>query len=152
MPPRSRPVTFRFHDPADHPVGHVELLGEPQDWLHPIPMRRSADPPSDWVAQLDLPEGVYSFKFRADGDWQLAGDATRTRSRWGHRNQIVSVGSTLEPLLFAPAAPWLFVDLDGALVVTAALRKGASTRLMVLWGERGDLDHAQEASAVFEED
>ncbi len=152
MPPRSRPVTFRFHDPADHPVGHVELLGEPQDWLHPIPMRRSADPPSDWVAQLDLPEGVYSFKFRADGDWQLAGDATRTRSRWGHRNQIVSVGGTPEPLLFAPAAPWLFVDLDGALVVTAALRKGASTRLMVLWGERGDLDHAQEASAVFEED
>lgn len=152
MPPRRALTTIRFREPGGPPRARVELFGETSDWLNPIAMARVPDDPGTWLASLDLLAGVYAIKFRADGEWMVDAGATRTRSTGGHRNQIVCVGGTPEPVLFAPAPPWVFVDQDGALVVTAALRKGAGSGMRLRWGERDELDHTSSMRPVYEED
>lgn len=152
VPSRRALTTIHFREPCGPSRSRVQLLGETSDWLNPVPMTRVQGDPGAWQSVLELPAGVYAIKFRADGEWMLDADAPRTRSTWGRRNQIISVGGTPEPVLFAPASPWVFVDSDGALVVTAALRKGAGSILRLLWGERSELDHSTSMRRLYEED
>jgi glycosidase/MoaA/NifB/PqqE/SkfB family radical SAM enzyme len=128
----------------------VELFGEPRDWLTPSPLHQLDD---RWSIALELPCGVYAYKFRVDGNWLIDPDNARTRSRGGNQNSVLCLGGSPEPLLFAPAAPWTFEDVDGATVITAALRRGAGDRLRVLWSEcDSHLDHSTEMLCVLEED
>ena len=57
------------------------------------------------------------------------------------RNNVLAVGHVAdEPLLFAPAAPFLFQDDGGALVVTCGVRREhARGALDVLWSETSHL-------------
>jgi glycosidase/MoaA/NifB/PqqE/SkfB family radical SAM enzyme len=118
----------------------LELLGEPADWLHGLPLSpiESTTPGKRWGAiDLRLPAGVHAYKLRCGHQWLLDQANPRTRSIDGRRNNVLSVGGAPEPLLFAPAPPFVHEAEDGALVVVAALRHGHGESLSILWQEPG---------------
>ena len=106
----------------------VQLLGELGDWSNAQPVH------GDEV-RLEVPVGVYAYKFRVGGEWAMDPANPRTRSAGGLRNNVVSVGGAQEPILFAPAAPFVVEHDRGGLVVTAALRRGFGASLTLLWEE-----------------
>src|SRR5205823_4954752 len=55
----------------------------------------------------------------------------------GHRNSVVCVSGTPEPILFAPAAPFVVEEDRGGLVVIAALRRGHGASLVLCADEDG---------------
>ena len=58
-------VEFCFYRPQ---AGFVEIVGEFNGWRHgDLPMHRGTD--GHWHAKIDLPAGVYRFRYRADGEW-----------------------------------------------------------------------------------
>jgi 1,4-alpha-glucan branching enzyme len=58
-------VRFRFYRPE---AKDVCLVGDFNGWrLGELPMERSAG--GYWTAVLDLPVGVYRFRYFADGEW-----------------------------------------------------------------------------------
>ena len=58
-------VEFRFHRPS---AERVSLVGDFNDWNKvAAPMCRQ--PNGDWCYRLRLPEGVYQFRYYADGEW-----------------------------------------------------------------------------------
>lgn len=104
--------------------GTLLLAGELPCWEQPIEMTRVG---GAHQAQLRLGPGVYQIKLRAadgswfvDPAWRRAGD-----------NAALVVGGTAEPVLHAPAFPWLVVEADGRVTVRAALRRGAGERLAI---------------------
>jgi glycosidase/MoaA/NifB/PqqE/SkfB family radical SAM enzyme len=110
----------------DRPTAAVELCGELPCWQQPIAMQRAG---STWHAQLRLAAGVYEIKLRdGAGEWFVDPD-WRTVARDGERNGVLVVGGTEEPVLHAPATPWLRVLADGRVIVRAALRRGHRARL-----------------------
>ncbi len=126
------------------------LLGEVCDWQTGIPLS-SIDAPAPLPpgerrveTSLDLPVGVYSYKLRAGGQWSLDLDNPRTRSRDRIRNSVLSVGGAPEPLLFAPAPPFVLqAPENGRFVVTAGLRRGHGEVLRFAWESddaRGEVD------------
>ncbi|APR80497.1 Neopullulanase [Minicystis rosea] len=123
---------------------HVALYGEMGDWLSPIPFVSGE-------ARLSLPAGVYAYKLEIDGAWALDPASPRTRAAGEHRNNVLSVGGAAEPLLFAPAAPWLADDGRGGVTVVAALRRGAGDRLWVRWTEAGAAERRTAMEPVIEE-
>ncbi len=95
----------------------LELVGELPCWEQPIEMQRAG---AAWQAQLRAAPGVYQVKLRAlDGSY-LLDPSWRT---WGD-NGVLVVGGTAEPVLHAPASPWLVVHDDGRVTIRAALRGG----------------------------
>lgn len=83
-----------------------------------------------------LGTGTYQYKYLlADGNWELDPHNPRTRSWRGARNSVLSVGGCDEPVLHAPARPWLSLEDDGRLGVRAGLRRGAGDGLSVAWDE-----------------
>lgn len=125
-------------------AGNVELLGELGDWLNPIPLVNGE-------ARLSLPAGVYAYKLRVDGAWLLDPRAPRTRAVGEHRNSVLSLGGAPEPILFAPAPPWIADDGRGGVTVVAALRKGHGEALAVRWSEAGEAERRAPLSRVLEE-
>jgi len=115
-------ITVRARAPG--PATSVELCGELPHWSAAIAMARA--PGGDgFEARLRLDPGVYEVKARtADGawfvdpTWRTAGD-----------NAAIVVGGTDEPVLHAPAPPWLDRLADGRVLVRAALRHGAGAGL-----------------------
>ena len=58
-------IVFRFHRPG---ALSVFLAGDFNDWdKAAFPMRQ--EPDGDWCCELQLPEGVYQFRYYADGEW-----------------------------------------------------------------------------------
>ncbi len=103
-----------------------ELFGELTDWLHPRVL-------PEGLFEEALPTGLYAYKVRLDGAWLEP--SGRTRSVDGVRNNVLSVGGTPEPLLFAPAAPCVHEHADGTLHLFAALRRGHGAQLRVRYRE-----------------
>jgi 1,4-alpha-glucan branching enzyme len=61
---------FRFHKPGAH---QVFLVGDFHDWQEcRVPMDR--DDAGEWVCRLQLPQGVYRFRYLADGEWHIDRD------------------------------------------------------------------------------
>lgn len=152
LPPPSHPrgaddralLTLR----SPQPQTRVELFGEMGDWLGPHHVFDAGEP-----VQLRLPPGVYAYKLRLDGTWNLDPSNSRTRSLRGQRNNVLSVGGTPEPVLFAPGLPFVFVDDQGALTITAALRLGHGSSLRVRWAEAADaIEHRTDMHPVLHED
>src|SRR3954463_6751011 len=116
---------------------NVELLGELSDWWTPHPDGREALARAKESAET----GVYAYKLRIDGAWELDPENARTRAREGRRDSVWCVGGTPEPLLFAPVAPFVVEADRGGLWVTAALRRGAdhgvTPTLTLAWNEEG---------------
>lgn len=132
-----RLITFRLRT-LDQPT---ELRGDFWHFYHATaltPQRSGCQ-----EATLRLPPGVYSYKFRApDGAWHLDPENGRTRSVGGLRNSLLSVGGTEEPVMHAPARPFLYEGEDGRIWVRAGLRRGAvaGEALSVRLFEEGALD------------
>ncbi len=58
-------VHFEFFRPQAH---SVEIVGDFNDWRQgELAMQRDED--GHWRATLDLPAGVFRFRYRADGEW-----------------------------------------------------------------------------------
>ena len=114
-------------------AAQVDLFGEMGDWL--TPLRFESVGGGSFRCALALEAGVYQSPLKVDGAWALDASNERTRSVAGERNNVLSVGGAAEPLLFAPAAPFVYEDARGGLVIVAALRRGAGERLSVRWLE-----------------
>ncbi len=117
------------------PVAGLELSGELPHWSEAIALRPVAG--GRFEATLDLAPGVYAYKLRApDGGWMLDADNPRTIAggaggaggEGGDVDSVLVIGGTPEPVLHAPAAPWLWRRDDGRLVVRAAVRRDAAGR------------------------
>ena len=114
-------------------AGSLSLVGELPCWQQPIEMERVG---AAWQAQLRVAPGVYQMKLRApDGSWLLDPAWRRVGE-----NAALVVGGTDEPVLHAPAAPWLAMQPDGRVTVRAALRRGAGDKLAVRVDEGGGLE------------
>ena len=104
----------------------LSLVGELPCWQQPIEMERVGERTRQ--AQLRLGPGVYQMKLRdASGAWHID-PAWRTCGD----NAVLVVGGTAEPILHAPAAPWLVVHDDGRVTIRAALRRTAGESLTML--------------------
>lgn len=128
----SRPVLFRIR-PAQ-PVAFVDIVGEIVHWHR----RLSLDPVGGgWhEKELQLGPGAYAYKYRlANGTWTLDPANPRTRACDGLRNSVVVVGGTPDPVLHAPARPFVALLDDGRLLVRAGLRRSAGLRLVIRWDE-----------------
>lgn len=127
-----------------------ELRGEMLHWSAPGPMR---DAGGGWLeAEAELEVGAYEYKFRhGETDWRLDPRNPRTRTAGGKRNNVLVVGGTGEPVLHAPARPYVFVEDDGRLCVRAALRRGAGRTLALRWDE-GDGVRTEPMRQVGEEE
>jgi glycosidase/MoaA/NifB/PqqE/SkfB family radical SAM enzyme len=111
----------------------AEVRGEFSHFLAPLPLHRAADGQRE--ATVHVGPGAYAYKFRTDdGCWHLDTDNPRTRSWDGLRNSLLVVDGAVEPVLHAPAHPFLHLRRDGRLCVRAGLRKGATgAQLTVRW-------------------
>jgi len=118
-------VPFRFVPAGRARAEHVELLGEVSDWRNGLALARQPD--GSFARTLDVPAGVYQYKLLVDGDWVLDPSNTRTRSAGGGRNNLLVVGGAEEPLLFAPAPPWVEALDRGGVRVMAGVRKPSGT-------------------------
>ncbi|MDI1481963.1 alpha-amylase family glycosyl hydrolase [Polyangium sp. y55x31] len=157
LDPASRPDLRSVHlrargaFPGAKPGATVEMLGEVCDWQTGIPLDAApAKTPGERIAEatLDLPVGMYSYKLRAGDRWSLDLDNPRTRSRDHIRNSVLSVGGAPEPLLFAPAPPFVVRAPEADhFILSAGLRRGHGEHLRISW-EGGDI----EMTRVAEED
>jgi len=116
------------------PLVGLELCGELPCWQQPIAMTRAG---GVWQTRLRVAPGVYQIKLREpDGTWQL--DPTwRTVTRGAETNGVLVIGGTDEPVLHAPAAPWLAVHDDGRVTVRAGLRRGHGDKLRLRYDDGG---------------
>lgn len=110
----------------ERPLSSLELCGELPCWQQPIAMQRHG---TSWEARLRVAPGVYEVKLREPAGAWFVDPAWRTVTRGGEHNGALVVGGTEEPVLHAPAAPWVRVRDDGRIVVRAALRRGHRDRL-----------------------
>jgi len=117
-----------IHARPPHPVGALELCGELPCWQQPLAMQPAG---SGWQAQVRVGVGVYAVKLREPGGRWLLDPGWRTVTYDGELNGVLVVGGTDEPVLHAPASPWVTVQADGRIVLRAALRHGAGERLTV---------------------
>lgn len=152
LAPRGGPdeaaVVFR-HKPGS-PAHFVHLMGDVVHWYDPRLMAREAG--GAFAAAIRLGTGTYVYKYRVGGGtWELDAHNPRTRSVDGDRNNLLVVGGADEPILHAPAPPYLSWTADGRLLVRAGLRRGAGDTLSLWWDEgHGGRDAAM--AVVAEED
>lgn len=133
----AQPKSFAMPHPTRSPlVLHVpdiqpplELLGEIDDWLTPRPVAPGK------LLTIPLPPGVYAYKYRQGNHWLLDPHNPRTRTTHNTQNNIAVLGGTPEPILFAPAPPFLVAHQSGQLVVRAALRQGHGSSLVLRWND-----------------
>jgi cyclomaltodextrinase len=137
LAPRRQIVVDVSWDRADFGEDTPYLVGEWSDWEEPTPLCREEEGEAQrGKATLDLEEGVYAYKLRAGPAFALNGSESRTVTTDGVTNNVLSVGGAPEPVLHAPAAPFLHYPEDGGVVVRAGVRKGASRGLRLAWCER----------------
>jgi len=118
-------VTVRVRPPR--PTGALELCGELPAWSEPIAMR---DAGGGWFeARLRAAPGVYEAKLRAPGAGWMLDPQWRTIARGDEINGVVVIGGAADPVLHAPAPPWLERLDDGRVRVRAAVRGAAILRL-----------------------
>ena len=68
--------------------GAVFVTGSFNQWGERIPLRRSG---TDFVVCLNLPPGMYQYKFIVDNEWRYATDQQTVRDQMGNINNCVTV-------------------------------------------------------------
>lgn len=126
-------------------AARVVLVGETTDWRNGIALADAED--DRFVADVELPDGVYQYKLLVDDAWTLDAACARTRSG----NNVVAIHGAPEPLLFAAAPPWV-EELDrGGIRVLVGVRKPAPPPALRVDGRPVPLVHAfdEEEHAFF---
>lgn len=124
---RRAPARVTVRCRPDRPVSGLELRGELPHWAAAHPMTAAG---AGFAAELALGPGVYPIKARSPDDAWWLDPAWRLIDAGGDdRNGALVIDGTVEPVLHAPAPPWLDRRGDGAIVVRAALRHGAGRGL-----------------------
>lgn len=104
------------------------------DFGRPITLEAAA--PGLWRGSCRLEPGTYAYKLCLPcNEWVLDPGNPRTRGSSAGPNSLLVVDGADEPLLHAPAPPWVGLEDDGRLVVRAGLRRGAGEGLSLLWDE-----------------
>lgn len=148
---------MRHHEPLHEPASvtlrvkrpdaeRVAIVGEMFDWLTPRALAKVEG--GDFERRLALPAGVYAYKLKIDGQWSLHPENPRTWTRGGDENSVLTLGGTNEPVLFAPAPPFVHEEERGGVVVVAGLRRGAGDALALRWREGGDGEARAHRSAM----
>jgi cyclomaltodextrinase len=142
-----RLVRFRFRSDRGPTV---EVRGEMQHWLYPAQL----DPVGDGWSEhtYRLAPGAYQYKFRVGHDWLIDPENPRTRSRDGARNSLLVVGGADEPVLHAPARPFVFEEDDGRLCIRAGVRRGHGDRLELRWDEGAGMRRLAMAQVAHEDE
>src|SRR5690349_13310598 len=130
-------VTVRVRPQA--PTAALELRGELPCWSVGHPMTPAGD---GFELTLPLGPGVYAVKAQAPGGAWWIDPAWRTMHDGDVENGALVIGGTEEPVLHAPAAPWLERLDDGSLRVRAGLRRSAAGHV------RGSLGGAARSGAL----
>lgn len=88
-------MEFRYHHPS---ASQVSLVGDFNDWdAYANPMTRTPD--GDWVVSLALQDGMYEYKFLADGRYQLDDAALGVEEVPFGCNSILVLNQSAEPAL-----------------------------------------------------
>ncbi len=116
-------VTVRARPAA--PTAALELRGELPCWSVGHAMSPTGD---GFELTLPLGPGIYAMKAQAPGGAWWIDPAWRTMHDGDVENGALVIGGTDEPVLHAPAPPWLDRGDDGAVIVRAGLRRGARSR------------------------
>lgn len=121
-----RLAVFRYR--PTQPVPFVEVYGDMVHWRRGQEMQPIGD---GWLeTTFRVGVGTYSYKFRlSNNEWVLDPDNPRTRGCDGTCNSPLVVGGADEPILHAPARPYLFIEEDGRLCVRAGVRRGHAETL-----------------------
>jgi glycosidase len=84
--------TFRFRPSGE--AKHVALVGSFDTWDRQAHPMNGPSPDGEWSAQLDLPTGVYEYKFLVNDDQWFADPANtdRTPDSFGGFNSVVRLG------------------------------------------------------------
>ncbi len=88
-------IEFRYY----HPTAEVVfLVGDFNDWdCSATPMERTDD--GEWVVSLSLPDGMYDYKFLADGRYQLDDAAIGVEEVPFGANSILVLNQSAVPAL-----------------------------------------------------
>ncbi|KAK3854499.1 hypothetical protein Pcinc_011339 [Petrolisthes cinctipes] len=70
--------------------GNVAIAGTFNQW-QTIPMVKSE---KDFVAIVDLPEGVHEYKFLVDGEWKVVQGEAEVSNAMGTKNNVISITDT----------------------------------------------------------
>lgn len=125
-------VTVRARPQA--PTAALELRGELPHWSVGHAMSPAGD---GFELTLPLAPGVYAVKAQAPGGAWWIDPAWRTMHDGEVENGAIVVGGTDEPVLHAPAAPWLERRDDGVVIVRAGLRRTARSRGLTVRSDDG---------------
>ncbi len=148
--PGERKVVLRLPAMAERAGLGAEVRGEFSHFFAPLPLEKTSDGQRE--ATVYVGPGAYAYKFRTDdGRWHLDADNPRTRACDGTQNSLLVVDGAAEPVLHAPAHPFVHLRRDGRLCLRAGLRKGAGDRLTVRWHE-DDTERSAPMQLVAEED
>lgn len=80
--------TFRYDDPS---VEKVEVVGEFNNWKA-VAMQRDDD--GVWTVTLDIPDGIYGYKFLINGgEWAFDSSVSERKTVDGIENSEVTVGT-----------------------------------------------------------
>lgn len=132
--PGERPVVLRLPPMAERAGLGAELRGEFSHFFAALPLAAAGDGQRE--ATVYVGPGAYAYKFRTDdGRWHLDADNPRTRTCDGSQNSLLVIDGTSEPVLHAPAHPFVHLRRDGRLCVRAGLRKGAGEQLTLRYRE-----------------
>lgn len=105
------PCSFRWTGP---PGQRVELVGDFPDWKRPVPMAEMSG--GLYACDLELVPGVYRYKFLVNGLAWVRDPAARLDRGEVFENNLVVVGGTAPPLLFAPDRRHVCLREDGRAV------------------------------------
>jgi len=88
LPDTMAKQTFRFKSPG---ALSVLLVGDFTHWQEkPIAMKKSGQ--GIWRASVDLPPGVYHYRFMVDGEWRDDPESTlRVANPFGSENAVRKV-------------------------------------------------------------
>ena len=88
LPDTMAKQTFRFKSPG---ALSVLLVGDFTHWQEkPIAMKKSGQ--GIWRASVDLPPGVYHYRFMVDGEWRDDPESTlRVSNPFGSENAVRKV-------------------------------------------------------------
>lgn len=96
-------------------IDSIGLIGDFNNWGSTLSLQQQPNS-LQFEAILDLPQGRYEFKFRANNDWsvELAGDVNNLSSWLGKNIALDSLGEPIKVILDISSHPWTskFTPID----------------------------------------